>query len=756
VKRAKAKKPEVKQEDMDITRFRGINAFGPHADIAKENQRSLDNYDLYDTYIKSRRGSTKFISAVTPGTDVLEKVIFKDGTDNWLVVQQTSGVNSSFSFIKLVDGSAWATVKDKATGLVPYVITGSVVKADMFVSNGKVYVIHPKGNAILELDGAIFKNRRIGLPAPQITTVNSVNSGQLKGKRIYALELIYKDTAVNPDVPIIASGPNRVLLSTNPTLGQGAFAYTPTENLRQYTLTFGPTLNDGTAITDTVNAFWTHLRVWRTKDITTATNAAPDLTVESEILGRVDEMYPVAEYTKAQITSAPIFGGGVYTLTVDNVLDDDMPFPKDLITGDRLDMIPLPQGTTGVYKGDRIWVSGVTQLPGPTGLVVPKNIESKIYYTPEAKTIYSESLQADNAIEAEPGDGQKMIALFNFRNDLIGLKEGKTGIIRNADPSLGWVTEDEVTGVTSKEFAQFVPDIGICARVSDQKDFKIFGFDLQWTSTFEGQNISRPIRDIIKTFTDADIDFLYINGKLMISGGKGELLVLATEEKSGWSKYVYPFNSKSEAVMTFDKGQRALVINAGQPIMEIEAEDAAGKYITTDYNPVTAVSAAISCPLATWMFQWKEGRYLVEENYLSIVAQITAQMTAVTYVNGRQWQPSFPLLIDPADYPDSLLKETEYQGYEEYRAIGNYVHYVITATAPVTIYSIQLTAMVHQGRIAPGFDPFLLLPATVVVEPPWAVAGNTLVDTIVETGLPGSPVYVETGLAADDTILEKT
>jgi len=741
MKRAKNRKSTIAEVEVNIDQMFGLNTFGPHADLRKGEFRALDNFDNYGDYIKSRRGSQKFISDLCPDLNILSHAVFDAGTDEYAIIQQANGADSEFRFLKLVAGSSWTDVVFK-TSQLSYIITGSIAKADMMVSNGKVYIFHTSENSILEFNTttSLFERRKMGMPAPQIKSITEISGGVLKGKRVYATELVYKDTTVTPNVPLIVSGPNRALAVTNPLMSQGALAYTEDKELFNFQVKVDPILNDGTNIDPAISAEndnWTHIRLYRSKDITTATNAAEDLEGESEITGRPDEMYQVQEIDRT--TFLATLSGGVYSFNVDNILDDNMPFPLGIITDSRLELVPVPPASTGVFENNRVWASGILKLPGPGGLITSPNIESKIFFSPETDTIYSENMSPLHAIESEPGDGQKMIKLFPFRDDLIGIKEGKTGRVRNADPNLGWTTEDPNIGISNKEFAQFVPDIGICAIVNDQNDFRIFGFDLQWRSTFAGMQISRPIRDEIKGFTAADIDFLYVNGKLIINGGKQTMLVLATEQQSGWSRYVYALNSKSEAVFTFAEGTRALVINGGQPAIEIEAEDVNGDYINTDHNPVTNADVNISLPLTTYKFQDNNGRTLIEERYISIVADASALFLITPFVNGRVWATAFQTIIDPADYPTNTLKETEYQAYQVFRSIGNYLHYDIITTAPCTIYSIMLNTLMQRGSILPGFDPFEILNAVRVVPPFASVSGNiiesgTRVDTFTETG----------------------
>ncbi|MCP3683425.1 MAG: hypothetical protein GY861_12125 [bacterium] len=748
MKRARAKQTSIVERELDVDQFSGLNTFGPHANIHKTEFRILENYDIYGDYIKSRRGSAVLVENIISNEDIIAHAVFDSGTTEYLVVQQISSSNTIFKFIALSSGSTWASVVDKDT-VTPYQITGSTAKATLFVSNGKINVFEETENSVFEWNTSSlkFERRKMGLPSPQIQSVAVDGSpGVLAGKRIYGVELVYKDTTVTPEVPLIVSGPNRVLATAGSVLKEGAFAYTAEVTTSAFNIAVSPTANDGSLLADAENNNWNYIRLYRSKDLTTATNAAGGAGSTAERVGRDNELYLVQEMDKATFNAT--WDGSYYYFATDNVLDDDVPYPLDIITDDRMEMFPIPPASTGVYMKNRIWASGITTWPSPTGTAPFSNIESKIYYTPEVDTIYSENVRVSSAVESDPGDGQKMIKLIPFKDDLIGIKEGKTGRVPNADPDQPWVTEDEVIGITYKELAQFVPNVGICALTNDQNDLRILGFDLQWRSTYSNMQVSRPIREDLKQFSPEDIDFIYINGKLFINGGQGEMLVLAVEQKSGWSKYVYPFNSRSERLFTFAEGTRAAVVSRAQAIIEIEKENPDGSYVDTDYDVTISNDATMSVLLDTWKFQDNSGRSLIEERFLSLVAIASKKLTATAYVNGALWQPSFDLVLDPEEYPNLALRETEYQGYQDYRAIGNYINYQITTTAPCTIYSIMLNTLIQRGSIKPGFDPFGVL-LEVPTDPDWSIPPDPT--DVVENGA-GSEEYTETGTATEEII----
>ena len=735
MKRAYTKVPELAEIESSVDQWTGLNAFGPHADLKPGEFRIFTNFDNFGDYIKTRRGSKKFNPAITPGRDIFNHVVFDAGADEYAVLQLNviEAIPSEFKFIKLTGDGTYMDVLNK-TSLTPFTLD-TVDKTDMFVSNGKIYLFHPSGNSILEFDTPEFPGgfvrRKMGLPGPQIAGVNeSPEPGGLIGKRIYAVELVYKDTTVTPNVDIIVSGPNRAVEVTGDiTFEEGRFLYveTDTTNPQSYTVHISATTNDGSLLTDIENDNWTHIRLYRTKDISTLTNVVPDLAEggETEITGFVGEVYQVQEQTKAQfLTTLDECITGGYCFNPDFILDDDLPFPKSVVTEDKMDLFPVPAAAVGVFHRDRIWASGITRFPGPQGVYALQSIESKIFYTPFAKTQYSEQVGALNAIESEPGDGEKMIGLYPLREDLIGIKEGKTGRVPYGDPKSGWITEDSVIGIVDRDHAHFVPNIGICAIVNDQDDFRIFGYDLAWHSDLYGLQVSRPIRDLISGFNLTDLDFVYMNGKLMISGGRGFLLVLAVEQKKGWSLYSYPLNNLSEAFFTFDEGRRALILNSGQPVIEIESGDGAENTNNSDYVAVTDDIRPITWQILTHRWQDNKGRSLVEERFLSLVAKLDTNIACTAFVNGRIWNNGVPfnMLVPPQDYLDPSLRETEYQGYSEYRAVGNYIHYNITGFAPSTIYSIMLNMLVQRGVIPTTFDPFGLLEGARTL-PDWVQLG---------------------------------
>jgi len=619
--------------------------------------------------------------------------------------------DSTFRFCELSETGTWQNVLNKSD-LSDYVVTDETEKVDMFVSNGKIYVFSLSGNSIFEWDSATskFLRRKMGLPSPTIRSVVGTESGgTLAGRRVYGVELIYKNENVSPAVDLIASGPNRQVEQGSLSFAAGRLAYTDVVDLATFVVSINNVCNDGTNMESTINDNWTHLRLYRSKDLTAITNSivtADGTIAETEITGRVDELFQVAEVTRATYLADVV--AGEYAFPLDNILDDDFLFPNSPVLKDKLEIVPFANAKIGVYHRDRIWGSGVVEVPsnGVTSFELD-SISSKIFYTPdtEANSQYSESMGVLNAVDCEAGDGQDMVGLYVFREDLVGIKQGKTGRIPYGDPNRGWITEDVKIGITDRAFAQFVPNIGLCAIVNDQNDFRIFGFDLQWKSNLFGLQLSRPIREIIKTFTPEDIDFIYFNGKLIISGGKGVLLVLAVEQRQGWSLYMYPLNGLSEALLTFGESTRACILNPGQPGIEIEIED-----VDTDYSPVTSFTDSIAFDIITHKWQDLKGRSLIEQRYLSVVADLNTNISCQPFVNGKIWDIPFTLLPDPQDYDDEALRETEYQGFSPYKPIGNYIHYQITGFAPAIIYSLSVNALIQRGSIPRSFDPFQVLP----------------------------------------------
>jgi len=725
--RARQNQPTITESELSIDQFSGLNTFGPHADLDPNELRNLVNMDIYSPsavyagsdssrgYLKTRRGSNRLTNSFTGEFDIINHIVFDAGDVEFVVIQQDTDGDSLFKFHALNSYDSWSNVTEKSTGAPMKLYADG--KVDWMMSNQKIYVFHTSGNSIIEYDSfdQQFVRRKMGLPAPQITSVTGATVGApgtgLDGKRVYAVELVYKDTSVTPQVDLIVSGPNRAVKLASPTFKEGRLAYAEGTD-QEYVIKVDAILNDGTGMESIANSNWTHARLYRSKDVTTATNAVPSLQGPAEIIGREDEMFLVQEIDKATFLATLV--GDEYTFAADKVKDDDVLFPLDFVSGDRLDMTVLPGASIGTFHRNKIWVSGVKSIPGPNGSYALDAIESKIFFTPESNTKYSESSRALDSIESDPGDGEKMIKLISFKEDLLGIKQGKTGRVPYGDPNSGWITEDHVIGIENADFAQYVPNVGICAIVNDQQDFRIFGDDFKWHSDFAGMQVSRPIRDIIKTFDADDIDFFYMNGKLFISGGESQFLVLGVEQRRGWTTYEYPLNGLSEASFTFDEGRRAAIISRNAPIVEIEIDGT-----DYDFNTVNNTLQTIGYSFTTYKFQAEKGRSLVEQRWLSIVANLSTNLSCVPYVNGKLWSSPFTMLLDPQLYPEIALRETEYQGYNETKPIANYLHYVISGKAPATIYSIMLNCLIQRGQIRAGFDPFGIL-ENVPTAPPWA------------------------------------
>lgn len=728
MKRADKKETVITEQEISLGSFSGINTYDPHSKLSAEQFRGLTNVDIFGSYLKTRRGSqalSEYVNPALPGT-IQSKVYFDAGSSEYFVMQ---GFGLPFQYIRLNSGGGWKSVMEW-NGTTPWNPYYSE-PCDLVVSNGKIYAFNPEGNAIIEYDqGAkIFKKRKIGLPAPQIVEIRTSGSppgGGLVGKRIYGVELVYKDTTVTPNVDIIVSGPNRALMLSNPQFTEGRLAYS--EHAAALVKVSG-TLNDGTSITATENGFWTHARLYRTKDLTSETTG---LEVndggEAEIVGRETELFQVQEMTRSAFLGSEVMG--YYYFNVDSVADDDIPFPLDVITGDRLELVPVPPATVGAFHRDRIWVSGVVSVPGPAGNYILPSLRSKILFTPESKTKYSESLNVLNAIESDPGDGEQMKRLISFQEDLIGIKEGKTGRIKYGDPNSGWITEDQVIGIENKNMAQFVPNVGICAIVNDQNDFRIFGYDMVWHSSFSGMQISKPIRNYTKDIKPNEVNFMYLNGKLFVTVSGGLIMVLHVEQQLGWTTYKYSPDS-IEALFSYGESRRAVIFVGGHKPLRIEVDD-----LDTDYDIYQEDTQNVPYEIITPKFQDVGGRSIIEQRFLSVVAKISTKMTAQPYVNGKLWDVPFDLILDPGDYPDSNLQETEYQGYSQIKPLGNYLHYRITGLGPASIHSILLNCLIQRGSIRPGFDPFSILSLASTL-PSWLTSAE----------------YVETG-TADIEIIE--
>ena len=704
----KRKQNQSQEVQLRVEKYLGRNSWGNHGALSMNESRELSNWDIFagdgDDYLKSRRGSAVLQKASSPtkygSTNITNGVTWDIGSEEYLITQ----IGTSFYSQALLTTGDPVLIAHLDTGTFT---VSSTAQADMFLTSDKLYIFHAGGNKIIEWfsGSSVFKGRSMGRAAPVISSVAVATAGAITGSYAVGVELVYQDSGVDRD----ASTPNRKLST-------GIIAVTGTIAAKKITVALSSTVIDA----DTT---WTHLRFWRSK------NKNSDLTDPANPIdpqGNNDELYEEALITKAELNAGALASvattaglppgnagteagkpAGVYTVRVNNA--DSVLF--NLLELDSIELVPLPKANIGCFVGNRIFVSRVEDT------TLDDRSKNNIYYSNFGGTKYGELYNPLNFISTGR-DGQQMMKLLAMEKDLIGIKEAKTGRLAGGNVDLEFETLDFRIGITDKNAASYIPSVGICAITNDYGDFRIFGYDLKWAKEIHGVDISTPIRVESSAMTAANVSFIYINGKLILSDGTGVMYALHEKNKRGWTKYSYPMHSLAQRVFTFANGSRAAVVTKSTYLVELEKSSGDVDYSTVD----DSASNDIDLSETTCKFKSDDARDILEMDALSIEGSLSDVLSGAPYTNGKPWPDQTTAAYtdfapNPSIYSsDGYLIEREYKLYIEPQTVGDYewipvigntIYFILTTTAPATIRSKVLKAVVDQDGMAGGdFDPF--------------------------------------------------
>lgn len=674
----------------------------------------LLNVDIFagkDTdFIKSRRGSQvlkKASGATAYGSDtILNRIVWDVGSEEYLITQAGTGMYSQ-ALLTTGNPTAIALATGGAFAL------GSTALTDLFISGDKLYVMHPLGNYVIRWTGSAFVAYTMGLSYPWIATITSANVGVISGSYTLGIEKVYQDTGVD----LMASTPNRKMPTTR------ILAVTGTIALKKIKFTIQATELDS-------DSLWTHLRVWRSKNKNTDLT---DILNPIDAQGIDDELYEEALITKAEIGAGALTAiatgstlppgnagttagkpAGVYTVELNNL--DSVLF--NLIGIDRIELLPIPACTIGCFCANRIFFSGVQDA------TLDDASKSNLWYSNYAGTKYAFQYNPLNFVDTGR-NGQNMIKILTFEKDVIGIKETSTGRLPSGDVNQTYQPLDERIGIPYKNFATFIPTIGIAAITSDGGDFQIFGYDLRWSRFANGINISIPFRNLSARLSDSATAIIYINGKIIV-GSLGNGFVLHIREKRGWTTYNIP---SFGVLFTFSGNSRAATVQPSGHLSEYEVSG-----VNSDYDPGVDSTLTLTISIRTRPFK-VEGA-VIEHEYLAIFGSfITGTVPVYAYVSDFAW-PSSPGLTPSYLVPDASvaganasLADREYRAYVQPASIGtlkwaplagNNLSYVLTKGAPMVIRSIALHCIVDEDGIGYGaFDPTQSFPTT-NTDPSWA------------------------------------
>ncbi|MDQ2999882.1 MAG: hypothetical protein M3Y08_01275 [Fibrobacterota bacterium] len=721
--RTRKRQEQTIQTVLPVTKYLGMNTSGKHTSLVPGESRLLKDCDIYATkegdYIKSRRGTQFLMKASLPtkrsAGSIYNAITWDVGAEEYLITQEGSAMYAQ-ALIATGNPVAIALATGGAFTL------GSVEQTELFISGDKLYVLHPSANYVIRWTGAVFVAYPMGFGKSWFTFCSPTGTGTMSGRYIYGVEKVYQVAGID----LMASTPNRFMQTR-------VMTDTGTMSLKSAVI-----LDIKVDELDN-DPLWTHIRLWRTKNLN-ADNT--DILNPIDAQGHADELYEVALITRAEINGVqaaiatgsplPVGNAGVTAgkaagtpRITDNNADTKL---FNMVGIDRIELLPIPACTTGCFCANRIFFSGVQDA------ALDDASKSNLWYSNYAGTKYAFQYSPLNFVDTGR-DGQNMIKLFAFEKDVIGIKEAKTGRLPSGNVDIPFQTLDDKIGIAYKNMAAFIPTIGIAAIVNDNKDFRVFGYDMRWTNTLNGAEISLPVRTLTAAYDPTRVSFIYINGKILIWDGSNNgtgTLVLHVKEGRGWTQYFPQVNNAPNRAFTFAQGTRAAAVAGSTHLVEIEIND-----LNTDIHTGTDLAQSFSLVETTHCFQSNQGRDILELEYLSLIAYYeSGQINTLPYVNTLNWPtPATPTTIYFARPPaniigsDAALGDTEYRLYVEPKTVGtfkwcpmvgNFLHFNYQIAAPATVRGKELHATLDQNGMAWGaFDPFQVFPTT-NTDPTWA------------------------------------
>ena len=350
--------PRLYQTILEVKDYITQNSWGQHSNLQPGEYRSILNYELYEGFLKSRRGS-KFLRAdVDPeraGADFIKARINWDvGTEEHLLYYQDNKFYSQ-QLIPTVGNPI--LINDFSGGGFSVGTVSNDFTPDLVLEGGRLYIFHIEGNAVIEFDSGTFMGRVMGMIAPTINRLDTTPGGDIFGLYTYGVEKVYQKN----DGDILASSPNRFKLDR--TLAH-------TEVIEEDFPVSVQIEIDATELEN--DSLWTHVRLWRSKSQVTD-NSDPLNPISPT--GVDDQLFEVALITRAEIEGGSLSAiatsvdgrlpaGNINTLAgqpggatsvfiiSDNNTDDFLSF---LVRLDGIELQPLLPSNLGVSHGNRIF-----------------------------------------------------------------------------------------------------------------------------------------------------------------------------------------------------------------------------------------------------------------------------------------------------------------------------------------------------------------------------------------------------------------
>jgi hypothetical protein len=726
--------------------FSGINKHDSIGKLEPGDYLDLVNLDIKDGYANHRRGTRGTEIEIDTASLVHASIAFQlEELADETTLLEIDSPNKNGHFY-----GTGATDCVKEWGTTNIFAAGSLVKNQYIYSNGKIFLIGPDGNYVFELveinpagspvlgDKYELWARSLGLTSVQawFTTSIAGSSTQIgPGSYGYAIEMVRKETTT--DAAITSSSPNRIQRDSQ-SVYSGMTVAAGTYGIGQAWVYVDDLLLVPEA---------THVRLWRTKSLD------PDPET-FEILGKPDELYLVREVTYAAAISPGAGNSFVFTDELPDSLIPAIELGSQILVPDPLtgqtytEMLPLPPAYMGAYARNRIWVGHI--VAKTTGF---KNDNSNVALGGYANTLYNELYDPFfGVVPCDSGDGYFVTAMHEIGDDLVIFKQNSTGRIPDANPLNQYQRLDKSTGIPFLNASEYVSRFGVVAVVNDQNMVQLFGNDLRWTEYIGRTNFSRKLIGAYTVEapsvkgTERIMKAVYWEGKLIIHVGAGRTLqILHIGEGFFWTQYQVPFGEGEPNVVGTSDIKCLFLRDGGNEVAFTIYNNPATQYVDdsylfrfeklgdseldsqTDIISKDEVSGAayerIQWYLLTPPYESDEGRSIIEQRYLSVVAALHSAITVSAYICNLGTQvtedEAFSLIptdftqgpgIEPPGFEVNESSLVEYQYYatdkdpERTKLYGERIMYKISGEGKVEIYPPKLYAWITYGVRRPEYN----------------------------------------------------
>lgn len=662
-----------------FSEFRGADWSTPPEALASGIFADMLNIDPYGSYAKVRNGSAEFKPGYNiqpfPG-EILDIEVLNSSAGEFLIAR-IEGYNRYLYYLR-TDGSQQT----------PQLVLNSVSGTSLYLpqsvclvnASGGLCVFSSFGNAVVEIIGGVPTWRKMGYNSalscatpgpPGLVGIN-------QGAYCYGVALV----RMVDGIVIRSSGVRRTFDYTGNNsvvveLGYGQQLASVTVGVSAYQ--YGSNTN---MISDAAEG-WTHIRLYRSKNLRSA-------------VGAQNEMYLVQEIERSAFL-ARAYHGETWSPIVrdfdDDVVMDSMVDDSTLILADEIDLKPIPNTAFGAASHRRIWFSNGYGNLSYAGLPNSKYSEQYIPILSDVK-VCSE-------------DGTPIVCMVAIGDDIVVFKPTSTYRIVGGDASGDVLLVDTLIGVSDARSICPVPGFGVFALCTDGI-FRLLDTSFSWTETIGGFNFSTPVKGIfsvgskIRGVAHKGRVFLYDAAYVYGEGTSDVLYVLHLSPVIGWSRYIYGFTALRDigALVAVNYRTDLLMIPSNKPPVLVDVMTAERDYFYDGDGVSDLIDARIVTPSTLTTTGYLElWSVLVHAACVERLVRLEN-----VYSSGRAWYQSDPVLALPQSVLEGVAR-FQWCALSP-RPIGFDIALALRFTNAGTLHSIEWGGMSNNGPTASDWDPY--------------------------------------------------